>query len=162
MNDQNDMVWGVGDIKEIDMDTASAEEVENMVLTCFKMRSTVKEQEKQTKDLKKTLTELQIKVSDYLKKFNKKTHVCEAGKFTISFRESAKLPQGENKLKFFEFLKERGVFEDSVHMNSKSFGKQCEEWREEYRETDPTWEVPGVTETITTSRVTMTPSKENG
>lgn len=74
------------------------------------------------------------------------------GTMSLSFRLSAKLPQGEERTKFYEYLKASGKFDDMVSVNSNTFNsyiKEQYELAQEQGESEP--KIPGVsTEDIKT------------
>ena len=156
----DDFVWGVGNVKEIEMDKVTAEEFEKLCESCFKLKNNIKERESKIKDDKGLLDEMHQKVLEYLEKYNKTKHVCALGTLSKTERMSVKLPQGENKKLFFDYLKEKGVFEDLVHINSRTLQSMYRQEIEAHiNDGDPGWEMPGIEGAVTVTTVSMRAAK---
>lgn len=78
-------------------------------------------------ELKKPVTaaelkkkDLQAKLAGMLKDLNEKSFECEFGRVTRVANFSVKLPDGERKMEFFEYLKSKGLFEAYATVNYAS------------------------------------------
>jgi len=153
---KDDFVWGIGNVSEIEMDQVTAEEFENLCEACFKLKANIKAQEDKVKDEKILLEEMHQKVLEYLDKYKKPNHRCSLGLLSKKETKSVKLPQGENKTKFFNYLKEKGVFEDIVHINSRTLTAMYNQEIDARVEAgDVSWEMPGIEGAITTTKIAM-------
>ena len=88
------------------------------------------------------LHKMDAKLIEYLESLGRSSYDSPYGKISREVRFSVKLPQGEDKAKFFEYLKEKGVFEDMVHMNSRTLQTFYRAEMEANKAT-PGWKVPG-------------------
>lgn len=86
-------------------------------------------QDEQVKAMKKEAEELENYVLATLKEHHMdKFHVKGCGTVGITKKFGWKLPNGmENKIKFFDYLKKRGVFMDLVSVNTMTLNKFCKE-----------------------------------
>jgi hypothetical protein len=64
--------------------------------------------------------ELEGKLIATLEALNLKAFKGENGTVEVAYRTSVKLPQGEGKLQFFEYLKELGIFDTLASINSNT------------------------------------------
>lgn len=156
----DDFVWGVGNVEELEMDTITADTFEKLCEACFVMKNDIKAREDKIKDDKSLLSDMHQKVIGYLEKYKKPNHRCRLGLLSRKETTSVKLPQGENKTKFFEYLKKEGVFEDLVHINSKTLNSMYnKEIDARCEKGDVTWEMPGIEGAIITVKIAMTKAK---
>lgn len=64
------------------------------------------------------LDNLEAKLMEMLKQVEKDSYKSPYGNFVIAHRTSVKIPQGEDKAKFFDYLKKRGIFDQMITVNS--------------------------------------------
>lgn len=88
------------------------------------------------------LHKMDTKLIEYLEALGRSSYDSPYGKISRETRYSVKLPQGEDKEKFFAYLKEKGVFEDMVHMNSRTLQTFYRAEMEAHKAI-PGWKVPG-------------------
>ena len=98
----------------------------------------------------KELEELEQKVVSSLKEIGKDSYKSEFGTITRVEKWRVNLPQGEDKLKFFDFLKERGMYDSMATINSNTLNSFfMEEW-ENAKKSDPetalNFSLPGISE----------------
>ena len=80
----------------------------------------------------KKLEELKAKVLAYLEHYElEKQHIPGFGTLSVQNRFSVKVPQGDNKLTFFEYLKENGMFEAMATIHSNTLNSWFKEKQEE-------------------------------
>lgn len=161
VNDQpawgDDITWGQDQANEVVESNISMVEFEALCEKAWQLKDEKTRLAKQAKEVGHELDELQNTIIQHLKSLGKKTHLTKNGKLTVAQKTSVTLPQGENKEKFFEYLKEKGIFEDMVHVNSRtlqSFYKQ--EVEAHLADGDVAWEMPGIEEPITFETMRMT------
>lgn len=78
------------------------------------------------------------------------------GTMSLSFRLSARLPHGEERVKFYEHLKAQGKFDELISVSSPTFNAYVKEQFELAQEQglgEP--EIPGVTEVKTLPRLSF-------
>jgi hypothetical protein len=85
--------------------------------------------EEQVKAMKAAAEEVENHVMATLKEHNMdKFHVKGCGTVGITKSYQWRIPQGlENKKKFFEYLKKRGVFLELISVNSQTLNRFCKE-----------------------------------
>lgn len=97
--------------------------------------------------------ELQAKITGLLRDMNEKSYECEFGRVSRVAEFSVKLPQGEDKLKFFEYLKEKGLFEAYATINYASLNAYYKAELESAKKGDPlaalNFSLPGIGEATT-------------
>jgi hypothetical protein len=111
--------WGNPEEKEVDTTT---------IAQLDELCNTYAEQRKATELIKAQLsmanakeTELETKIIAVLSDFGKQSWKTEVGNFIISNRFSVKTPKTpEEKAQFFDYLREKGIFEDMVNINSQT------------------------------------------
>jgi hypothetical protein len=66
------------------------------------------------------LTKLEEKVLVLFEKLGKDSYNSPVGNFSISHRMSVRIPQGEERGKFFAYLQDRGIFTDMITVNHQT------------------------------------------
>lgn len=99
------------------------------------------------------LDALELKAMEMLKDSGIPNFRGKDGLITVSHRTSVRVPQGEERLSFFNYLKERGIFDSMITVNSQTlnaFYKSEFELAQERGDDDFT--IPGISgETIVES-----------
>ena len=145
--------------EETAVDTATVEQLDKYIEEYAAQRDKADEAEKKAAEENKKLTKMENKILEYLEALGRTSYDAPIGKFTRETRYSVKLPQGEDKEKFFEYLKERGVFEDMVHMNSKTLQSFYRTEMEAHADI-PGWKVPGCADPTGQVIVKFKPNKK--
>ena len=140
------------------MDEVTAKEFENLCEACFKLKSTMKAREELNKKDGQTLAKMHAKVVFYMEKYNKEKHISESGTLSMQEKRSVKLPVGDEKVKFFNYLKVKGIFEGMVSVNSKTFNSFYKAEEDAHKD-DPAWSMPGVEMPITIKKIGTYPRK---
>lgn len=86
-------------------------------------------------------------IIDYMLGHDLKSYRSPHGLLTVRSKFTAKLPQGENKIALFQFLKDEGEFERLASIHSATFNSWVQErydLAKEAGEDEP--QLPGVTE----------------
>lgn len=98
------------------------------------------------KEADKVLEDLELRVMETLKALDKKSYASKAGNFIISHKLSVKIPQTDaERAAFFQYLKDRGMFETMIGVHSaklNSFYK--EEFEAAKQRGDEDFEIPGI------------------
>ena len=120
----------------------------------------LRDKEKAAADAKALITSelkvLENQVLDILADNELKSFKSPDGTLSLEFRFSARLPKGDDKIKFFEHLKAIGRFEELASVNSKTFNSWVQEQYElaqESGEGEPA--IPGVSEVKTLPRLSF-------
>jgi len=84
-------------------------------------RESKKEAEDKVKEITKRLRDVEHKVLNYLEEYGMKNFSSEYGTVIRSKRYSVRQPQTpENREAFFGYLKEQGVFDELISVNSRT------------------------------------------
>lgn len=98
----------------------------------------------------KKLEALEIRVLNALEENNLKTFKSEFGDVGYRERESVKIPQGEERTKFFNYLKEKGEFDALITVNSQTLNGWYKEEAAKAEQAGQLLSVPGLEIPITT------------
>lgn len=117
--------------------------------------------------LNKDLEAKKIKMAGYLRELGRKSYKTDAGNFSLVEKWRVTLPKtAEDKLRLFDWLKERGLYETYATVNSNSLNSlYLEEWdiaKKEGRGME--FEIPGVSAPtrFETTSVTGSRTEEEG
>ena len=126
------------------------EEIEATAKQMADKRIECEELKKPLTQANKELEEIEQKLVAMLKEVGKDSYRSEFGTATRVTKWRVNLPQGEDKLKFFEFLKERGVYENMATINSNTLNSFYMEQWENAKKDDPmaalNFSLPGISE----------------
>jgi len=125
-------------------------DIEALVKTLAEKRLECEELKKPLTKANEELEAIEQKLVEALDEVGKDSYKSESGTVTRVNKWRVNLPQGEDKLKFFEFLKERNLFEGMATVNSNSLNAFfMEEW-ENAKKGDPmaalNFSLPGIGE----------------
>jgi hypothetical protein len=113
----------------------SVEELEAMVEEAFDLKRQHAEAKKTASAIHHDLTMLQAKIGVELDKLKKDSYHAKKGIFSKREEPYYRLPQDDdNRKKFFDYLKERGVYDTMITVNARSlqsFVKQEVEIKED-------------------------------
>lgn len=124
---------------QVDISTAKLDTLIQDYATQRKIVDTVNDELKRQEE---KLHKMDTKLIEYLEALGRSSYDSPHGKISRETRYSVKLPQGDDKAKFFEYLKEKGSFEDMVHMNSRTLQTFYRAEMEAHKDI-PGWKVPG-------------------
>lgn len=124
---------------QADISTAKLDTLIQDYATQRKIVDTVNDELKRQEE---KLHKMDAKLIEYLEALGRSSYDSPYGKISRETRYSVKLPQGDDKAKFFEYLKEKGSFEDMVHMNSRTLQTFYRAEMEAHKDI-PGWKVPG-------------------
>lgn len=102
------------------------------------------------KKLNEEKSGLKAKLTLLLKEVGERNFTCELGTVTKITDYSVKMPAGDDKQKFFEFLKERGVFDELATINYQTLNAYYKEQWEIAKQEDAAsalnFSLPGIGE----------------
>ena len=103
---------------------------------------------------------LKGQLTSMLLELNEKNFTCEYGTITKVTDYSVRLPQGEAKQKFFDFLEEQGVFKEMATINYNTINAYYKEKWELAKREDPVgalnFSLPGIGECTAFETIKMT------
>lgn len=147
--------------EETPVDSATVEQLDKYIESYAEQRQRADDAEERASEENKKLSKMEAKILEYLEALGRTSYDAPIGKFTRETRYSVKLPQGEAKAEFFEYLKEKGVFEDMVHVNSKTLQTFYRTEMENHADV-PGWKVPGCDTPTGQTIVKFKPNKKKG
>lgn len=104
------------------MSSVTVEELDALVKHLFSLRTKADEQEEVVKAINKEITETESKIVSYMKELDRDKYSAPEG--TISVRQQWRwtLPKTpEDREAFFNQLKERGIFDSMITVNSQTY-----------------------------------------
>lgn len=103
------------------IETLTIKELEELCQLCFNAREQIDEIEKELALKVSELEGLKTRLADYLIQLDKTSYDSAFGKITVKNIFSVATPKTpEAKAQFFDYLKEKGIFEDLISVNSKT------------------------------------------
>lgn len=139
-------------------------ELDQLVEALAKKKVEIEQAEDVVKGLNKEYATLNGRVTAYLKELNRTDYQTPLGKLKIVEKWSVTLPKtAEEKTAFFDFLRERGLFDSMATVNANSLNAfYMREWKEcEDRGEDPmTFSMPGIPAPKVFERTDFKPSKK--
>lgn len=130
----------------------TVEELNKMIENIADLRAKESEASMAKKVISDELALAEGRVIDALTELNMESYKSPHGGISISHRSSVKLPQGEDRQRFFNYLKQKGLYDTMIGVNSQtlnSFYKS--ELKAAQDRGDADFNVPGINE------VTLTP-----
>lgn len=127
-----------------------------LVVKMFEQRKLVEEQEEKLKEMNIELTKIKSQITESLTLAElDQFDVPDVGKVFIKNVYNFKLPQGESRQAFFDYLKKTGQ-EDMLTVNHNTFNSFCKKKLEEAHERgELSVDVPGVEDPTLYQTVTM-------
>ena len=154
------MDWYNDEIKEIDKVTV--EEFEGLVDTIAKQRDVCDGKKEELKEENRKLAVLEEKAVLLMKKLGRTNYKGLSGTMYIGHRLSVKVPAGdENRSKFFDYLKGKGIFDRMITVNSNTLNSYYKTEHEK-AEADgklSEFKIPGIDEPTIVERLNFKRSK---
>lgn len=124
----------------------SVQELEREIEQMFALRMKKEQKEAEAKALNEQLQELQAKVMGKLESLELTSYKAKSGTFSFSMREGFRVPKDlENKKKFFEFLKGKGIFDEMITVNAQTLNSWAKaEIEAALERNDFDFQVPGL------------------
>jgi hypothetical protein len=122
------------------------QEFEQLCAAIANQRLACDEKEEALKEENKKLAKLEQQVLSYLREMKRDSYKSSVGTVGISRRRSWALPQGDDRTKFFGYLKELGVFDGMITVHSATYNSFLKEKFEKAEEDGESagFSVPGV------------------
>lgn len=116
---------------EVGAGEITVEELELEIERCFYLRDKHTQIKAEASAVWEQYELIQNKVRGMLESLNKTSYKAEAGTFSFSLTDSYKTPKTlEQKELFFNYLKEKGIFDEMVTINSRTLNSyaatECE------------------------------------
>ena len=133
------------------MSTITVEEVESLVKQLADQRVLVDELKRPYSEANAKLEELEQKIANTLREMQKDSYKSEYGTVSRRLEWRFNLPTSpEDREKYFQFLKDKGVFEQMITVNANTHSSFCKAEWEAAKERDPegslNFQIPGVPE----------------
>lgn len=146
--------------EEKEMDNVTLEEFERLCDEVFELRGVIDEKEADVKAHRQKLEVLQSKVLSYMEKFDKKKHTGRLGTLSLRIESYPAMPKDPGKKQaFFDYLKEKDVFDEMITVNSQRLrGFFKSEKEAAGGDENPDFSIPGL-EPFERKSITMRKSK---
>lgn len=130
------------------LDTASEGEIsvpafETLISELYAQNRKIKAMQETIDAETETLNGLKKKVLEYMEEFGKDKYSSNMGTISVQNKFSVQVPKdAEQKQKFFDWLKEKGIFDGTITVHSATLNSLYNSMLEESG--DPDFEIPGV------------------
>jgi hypothetical protein len=145
------------------MDQVTLQELDLLAQSIFHQRGVSEDLEELLKTSNKTLDRLQAQMIAILDRFGRTNYeVPGVGKLVVSERSYVGLPKTpEAKEAFYSYLKDKGIFDELISVNSNTLNSFYKREREIAREEGRALEfkIPGIGEPSTSTTLRMTKGK---
>lgn len=98
----------------------TVEELKEWIAQAFKEREVVEAKKDELKACEAVLDEIEKRILTTLEALNLRSFKTEFGNVETRRRESVRVPQGDRREEFFNYLKERGIFDAMITVNSQT------------------------------------------
>lgn len=140
------------DFVEVDITT------ERFMLKCekaFDLKAKADALRKEATEIEKDLANLEREIVGELDKLGVNSFESQSGKLIKTVRTSVKVPQGDDKLAFLEFLKTQGIMEALVTVNSNTLNSWYRERLEEALQKKEMLVIPGLAMPTSSSSISF-------
>lgn len=145
------------------MDQVTLAELDDLTRLIFEQREACEVLEGLLKDRNKKLESLQSKMISVLDRFGRSNYdVPGVGKLMVAERSYVGLPKTpQDKEAFYGYLKDKGVFDEMISVNSNTLNSYYKREREIAREEGHAldFKIPGISEPSTSTTLRMTKGK---
>ena len=139
----------------------AARKINELVEVMLKLQDEADVFDEQAKEKRKEYARHQVTVAGILEHLGQDAYLTPLAKVSVSEKTSYALPAGlENKKKFFEYLKERGVFDDMATINSNTYNGYVKEEFENALKKGEFLNIPGVPEAKVHRTIKLTKLKQ--
>ena len=140
------------------MSDIKVKELEAAIEEAFEKREAYDEAKRKSTEAYNEYTKLQGKVQGMLEELEMDSYKSKAGSFSYRMEEPFKVPKGlDNRRKFFDYLKQRGVYETMVTVNSRTLNAFAKAEAEASSDLD--FNIPGLEKSDPRPVVTMRRAK---
>lgn len=128
----------------------TVKELEQLIVAAFKLRDEYDVIEKTLKDKNRELENINAKILSHFESGDiEKFHAKGFGTAFSHVRFTVSVPKGEGRSDFFNYLKERGIFEDMITVHSATLNSFYQAEQEIALERgDVDWKCPGIADPL--------------
>lgn len=129
----------------------SAKELNDLTDRIFQQREVVAQIDEQLSKAKAQLLQLEVKALAYLDQSDLESFRGRAGMISAAEKWTYELPKGDDKARFFGYLKSQGIFEEMATINHNTYNSYVQEElakirKEQGEEAAMHFRLPGVPE----------------
>lgn len=141
----------------MDNNNISVQELENEIAKCFEMREAYERKKSEASELNDQFEIQKSKVVGMLEKLEKTSYKSDKGTFSYSMSEGFRVPKTpEQREKFFGYLKEKGIFDEMITVNSQTLNSWAKiEIERALEENNFDFQVPGLERSEPQVKVSM-------
>lgn len=137
-------------------------ELEDAIAECFRLKGIHSDKKDEASAAWTAYEEKQNRVRGMLESLKKTSYKAKAGTFSFSLQDSYKTPKSlEQKEAFFAYLKERGIFDEMITVNSRSLNSYASsEIEAQYDVGNFDFTIPGLEKGEPTYKCSLTKNKK--
>lgn len=136
------------------MSSITVKELDGMVEECFKLKNDYQEASKVKAEAHGKMEMKQQEVIDALQELGKTSYKAPKGTFSYKVIENFRTPKdNESRAKFFSYLKEKGVYDELITVNSATLNSWAKEEIATYDGLD--MQIPGLVKCDPVFRASM-------
>lgn len=135
--------------------SVTVEEFEALCKQLRDKRSEYEDAKRVASGINEEVVAIENKLAECLNSTDKDTYKSEYGTVSLTFRTSYKVPQGDGRPEFFNYLKERGVFDHLITVNSQTLNAWSRKEIEAAKERGEILEIPGLGEPTITPTISF-------
>lgn len=135
----------------------SVNDLEKMIAECFLQRNKYDAAKEIASQEHERMEQMQQKIIATLEELNLTSYKSQVGTFGYRYEESFLIPKDlENRQKFFDFLKQKGVYDTMISVNSKTLNAFAKaEMAAEEAAGQLDYQIPGLQKSAPVARATM-------
>ena len=124
----------------------SAKGLDELQQNVFNKRAQYEEASDKAKEIKKELEQLQDNLIGELEALDRVSHKTSTGTVSYRYDETFRVPKGEESRQlFFGYLRDKGIFDDMITVNSKTLNSYAKEEAEvEEKNGNYDFQIPGL------------------
>lgn len=136
-------------------------EVENLCAAIAAQREVIADISSTRKEAEKKLDELELKMLAVLEQMGKTSYQSNVGTVYISPRTAVKMPASpEDREAFFNYLREKGIFESMITVHSQTLNSYYKEaFEEAVQNGDDGFHIPGLGEPVLSQSIGLRKTK---
>jgi hypothetical protein len=122
----------------------TVEEFETLCRDLKDKRELYELKKREASDVNAQVEAIENKLAECLDESGKDSYKSEFGTVSLSFRTSYRVPQGDGREEFFNYLKSRGDFDGLITVNSQTLNGWAKKEIEAAKERGEVLEIPGL------------------
>jgi len=136
----------------------TVKQIEAMIAESFRMKEQYAEAKKIASEYYNKLSKIQAEVIEVLMDLGKTKYVSDSGTFSFKVNETFRVPKTpEDRERFFNFLKEKEIYEDMITVNSATLNSWAKLEIENSTELD--YQIPGLEKSPPSFKASMLKAK---